>query len=98
MEMISEEEWRLVCQRGGLAAGSSSSRRRYATVWLWAYLTNGDWRYAPGLRNGNRETHVELYRRFRVKILPLVQAELELLAKDILRETQGGAPEKSQFW
>lgn len=97
MELVSEEKWRLVCQRGGLAAGSSSSRRRYATVWLWAYLTNGDWRYAPGLRNGNRVTHGQLYRRFIMKTLPLVQAELKLLAKDMLREPQGGALEKSRF-
>lgn len=41
--------WELTCEKAGIQTGQPGRRSRYASAWLWADLTQGDWRLAPAM-------------------------------------------------
>lgn len=84
--LIPSERWRTACRRVGISSGRGESRCLYATAWVWSYLTGNDWRQAPSLSKGRMETHAELFRRFRIRVLPKVRAELIAIAEGLLVE------------
>lgn len=61
---IGREEWKGVCRDAGVLPGKRGGKSRYAATWLWSYLTEGDYRRSPGLREKDGEAEREMYRRF----------------------------------
>lgn len=60
---IDWEDWRTICNRAGMHVGKRGERNRYAAVWLWCYLTEGDYRLSPGLRARAFPKERDVYRR-----------------------------------
>lgn len=41
--------WETTCHKTGIQTGQRGRRSRYAAAWLWAELTQGDWRLSPAM-------------------------------------------------
>ena len=62
---IPRADWRALCDEAGIATGERGSRSKYAAAWLWAELTDGDWRLSPAIATHCRGTHQhDGYRNF----------------------------------
>lgn len=42
--------WSATCSEAGILKGEKGRRSRYAAAWLWAELTQGDWRLSPAMQ------------------------------------------------
>jgi len=46
---IPYELWTAMCREAGISPGRIGIRNMYAAIWLWAALTESEWKFAPGL-------------------------------------------------
>lgn len=66
---IGRETWATLCEVAGVPSGRrGSTRHAWAGAWVWSELTSGDVRFSPAVnaRPGDRETALEMCRRFRL--------------------------------
>jgi hypothetical protein len=74
---IPRAEWATLCAVAGIGPGVIGSRSRYATAWLWAELTGGDWTLAPGLQIASNSINArEVFRQLSKKVLPALAPHL----------------------
>lgn len=56
--------WSATCSEAGILKGEKGRRSRYAAAWLWAELTQGDWRLSPAMQVLADEPNArEIYQR-----------------------------------
>ena len=82
---IPKEHWNDICRAEDIYPGSGS-RNRCATVWLWAELTGGDWRLAPGVEEKNSESFRDARRVLGKTIIPKLAPRLRLYGETLLQE------------
>lgn len=76
--------WSSACKQAGIRRGERGRRSRYVAAWLWADLTQGDWRLSPAMKAmadepNAREIYVKLIEQV-ADVLPVVrQSGQELL-------------------
>ncbi len=77
------KDWRAICSKAGIRIGKKGGRNRYAAVWLWCYLTEGDFRLSPGLQIRSSANGREVYSRFLQSDLPNLTKPLKAYAHSI---------------
>lgn len=80
-----QEDWERICNSANVHPGKPGARSRYATAWLWAELTCGDWTLAPGLADRNVLSQRGVFRRFRKTALPALARHLLIYGKWLLQ-------------
>lgn len=89
-----EKDWKATCDEAGINYGWQGSRSRYAAAWLWAELTGGDWKLAPGMRQGNTESLREGYRNQEKEIFPKIAEALRAYGRErLLPSGENAKPE-----
>lgn len=78
--------WSEICCAADIDVGQPGRRSRYAAVWLWAELTGGDWRLAPGLAGENTESARTVYSKLCKTILPMLASRLCMYGSTLLQE------------
>lgn len=88
---IPRATWEALCHTAGVGPGHIGSRSRYATAWLWAQLTDGDWTLAPGMHLGEvQENERERYRQLAKTIFPqLDEVLMEYARRELLGNEEG---------
>lgn len=81
---IPTEIWADICRSAGISAGQPGRRSRYAAVWLWAELTGGDWRLAPGLAGENTVSARTVYNKLNVTLMPKLASHLSAYGSSLL--------------
>jgi hypothetical protein len=84
---ISAKNWDGICRAGNIFPGYDS-RNRYAAVWLWAELTGGDWRLAPGIEEKNRDSFRDVYRVLSKTMIPKLAPRLRAYGEILLQEIE----------
>jgi len=84
---IPRDDWLRICKQAQIGPGHPGRRSRYAAVWLWSYLTSGDWTLAPALEGDNTVNTREVYRTMLKGVLVdcrgvLIEYGASLLAKN----------------
>jgi hypothetical protein len=69
--------WSMACKQAGIRKGEKGRRSRYVAAWLWAELTQGDWRLSPAMQAmtdepNAREIYVTLIARI-ADVLPVIR-------------------------
>jgi hypothetical protein len=82
--------WKEICVASNVTLGSHGPQKRsrncYATAWLWADLTSGDWTLAPSLREGNKINTREVYRQLEKRVFPRLEQALRSYGEILLKE------------
>ena len=81
------EDWRTICSKAGIHVGKKGGRNRYAAVWLWCHLTEGDFRLSPALHSQDSENCRDVYARFLITILPSLEEPLQAYGIALLPRT-----------
>jgi hypothetical protein len=63
-------------------------RSKYAAIWLWAELTGGDWRLAPGMEGENIESTREVFRALGKTIMPKLDPHLRVYGGLLLEKAK----------
>jgi hypothetical protein len=79
------DSWSDICRTTGITVGHLGRRSRYAAVWLWAELTGGDWRLAPGLAGENAESVRTVYKKLNSTIIPKLAPQLHRYGQSLLQ-------------
>lgn len=82
---VPTESWSEICRAAGITVGHPGRRSRYAAVWLWAELTGGDWRMAPGLAGENTESARTVFAKLRRTIIPKLASHLRAYGSLLLQ-------------
>lgn len=85
---IPAEIWSDICSSAGINAGQPGRRSRYAAVWLWAELTGGDWRLAPGLAGENTDSARTVYNKLNATIMPTLARHLYVFGSSLLQTSE----------
>jgi len=88
---IPVEIWSDICRAAGLTVGHPGRRSRFAAVWLWAELTGGDWRLAPGLAGENTESSRTVYNKLNTTIMPRLSPYLRAYGSSLLQAPENPA-------
>ena len=78
-------EWRRICRAAGIQPGERGGRSAFAAAWVWARVTEGDWRLSPTMddaTSGRRDS----YQRFLRTAFPALEPHLENLAKELRQQ------------
>lgn len=83
---IPQPVWRAIADSAGVEPGQPGGRSVHAAKWVWSYLTQGDYRLAPGTLQDPRAkvTIYQTYRAFRLKQLPQLREALTEYAEQLL--------------
>jgi hypothetical protein len=68
--------WLNICRAANINPGRLGRRNKFAAVWLWADLTGGDWRLAPGMEGENAESVRNIFHALDRTILPKLMPHL----------------------
>jgi hypothetical protein len=79
--------WTDICRAADIAPGRIGRRSKYAAIWLWAELTGGDWRLAPGMEGENIESMREVFRALSKTIMPRLAPHLRIYGTFKLEKT-----------
>lgn len=80
------ELWSEMCHAAGITLRNSKNRSKHAAVWLWAELTGGDWRRAPGMVGAEDTLRTRAVYRVQCKtIIPRVENGLRTYGSQLLR-------------
>ena len=79
------ENWSDICRTAGINVGHLGCRSRYAAVWLWAELTGGDWRLAPGFAGENAASVRTVYKKLNSTIIPKLAPQLQAYGESLLQ-------------
>lgn len=82
------EIWSDICRAAGVTAGQPGRRSKYAAVWLWAELTGGDWRLAPGMAGENIESARTVYKKLNATIIPKLAPHLSSYGLSLLSASE----------
>ncbi|GAA5513105.1 hypothetical protein Dcar01_01831 [Deinococcus carri] len=63
-EEIEHSDWMGICRAADVPMGKRGGKVRFASVWLWSRLTEGDYRLAPGMGSDRALARREMYRLF----------------------------------
>ncbi len=84
---ISMHQWQVLTGQTSRPLRWREGRRRNTAVWLWAHVTGGDWRLAPGLRGRKsrafRHTYLRFIQRDLAILSPLLSVGAARMAADI---------------
>ncbi|GBF03879.1 hypothetical protein DAERI_010051 [Deinococcus aerius] len=85
-EEVPYDTWCELLRGTGRDPGHLHGKHRVAAAWVWARVTEGDWRLSPAFQQGplTAGTYSELYRRFRLNDLPRLQPVLEAYAQSLV--------------
>lgn len=81
---IPELDWNRICQRAEICPRVNDNDNRNATAWLWAELTGGNWRWAPGLK-GVTKNSMYGCKLFQARFLPQLEAGLRRYGENLTR-------------
>lgn len=84
---IAVKYWDNICWAENIFPGSGS-RNKCAAVWLWAELTGGDWRLAPGIEEKNSSSFRDVYRIFSKTMIPKLAPRLLAHGKNLLQKIE----------
>ena len=84
---ISLNQWKVLTGQTSSQSWWRQGRRRNIAVWLWAHVTGGDWRLAPGLRGTrssmSRNTYMKFVKQDLAILSPLLSVGAARMAADI---------------
>lgn len=86
LKEIPTEHWIGICRAAGVNLHRSQWRQTYAAVWLWATLTEGDWRIAPGLEGKSMDTARSTYPRLLKTLIPIIAPYLIAYGTELIEE------------
>jgi hypothetical protein len=78
--------WTDICRAAEISPGRHGRRSKYAAIWLWAELTGGDWRLAPGMEGENIESMREVFRALSKTIMPQLAPYLRIYGDALVLE------------
>lgn len=80
--------WSDICSAAEISPGRLGRRSKYVAIWLWAELTGGDWRLAPGMEGENIETTCDVFRALGKTLMPKLAPHLRIYGTLLLEKTK----------